>query len=123
MMGKRSLRVGVFGLLIGAGLSVLAAGAVARIPPVEGTPPEVTALQVSAPGPPRYVFGSDGREHVDYDLVITNAFTAEVTLKSLTVTEAGQARCWSSPATLLRRTRIRSLPASRRRRSPLPRRW
>jgi hypothetical protein len=49
----------------------------------------VTALQVSAAGPPRYVYGSDRREHVDYDLVITNAFTAEVTLTSLTVTSAG----------------------------------
>ena len=90
MIGKRSARIGMSALLIAAGSCALAAGAVARIPPPEGTPPEVTALQVSASGPPRYVFGSDGREHVDYDLVITNTFTAEVTLKSLTVTSAGK---------------------------------
>ena len=90
MMGKRSVRIGMFALLIASGLCVLPAGVVARISPPDGPPGETTAIQVTAPGPPRYVFGSDGREHVDYDLVITNAFTAEVTLKSLTVTEPGR---------------------------------
>jgi len=50
----------------------------------------VTALHVSVPGPPRHVFASDGHEHVEYDLVITNAFTAPATLESLTVTGAGR---------------------------------
>jgi len=36
------------------------------------------------------VYGSDGRQHVDYDLVITNAFTAPVTLESLTVGGMGR---------------------------------
>jgi hypothetical protein len=36
------------------------------------------------------VFGSDRRTHVEYDLVITNAFTTEVTLKSLTVRAGGR---------------------------------
>ena len=89
-MGRRLVRIGMFALLIASGLSLVPAGAVARIPSPEGVPGEVTAIQVTAPGPPRYVFGSDGREHVDYDLVITNAFTAEVTLKSLMVTGAGR---------------------------------
>ena len=53
----------------------------------EGPLPETTALQVTAPGPPRFVYGSDGRTHVDYDLVITNTFTAGATLRSLTVTQ------------------------------------
>jgi hypothetical protein len=35
------------------------------------------------------VYGSDGRTHVDYDLVVTNAFTAEATLTSLTVSGDG----------------------------------
>ena len=49
-----------------------------------------TALQVAASGAPQRVHGSDGREHIEYDLVITNAFTAEVTLTSLVVRgEAG----------------------------------
>ena len=51
---------------------------------------QTTALAVQVPTPARAVYGGDGREHVDYDLVITNAFTAEVTLKSLTVTSAGK---------------------------------
>ena len=90
MMGRRLVRIGTFALLMASGLCVIAAGAAARIPPPEGPPAEVTAIHVTAPGPPRYVFGSDGREHLDYDLVITNSFTTEVTLKSLTVTAAGK---------------------------------
>jgi Peptidase family M23 len=90
MIGRRLVRIATFALLMVSGLCAVVAVAVARIPPLEGVPGEVTAIQVSAPGPPRYVFGSDGREHVDYDLVITNSFTAEVTLKSLTVTGLGR---------------------------------
>jgi murein DD-endopeptidase MepM/ murein hydrolase activator NlpD len=49
-----------------------------------------TAVQVSAVGPPQRVHGSDGREHIDYDLVITNSFTAEVALTSLVVRGGGK---------------------------------
>src|SRR5215216_5218776 len=49
-----------------------------------------TALQVTAVGAPQRVHGSDGREHIDYNLVITNAFTAEATLTSLVVRGGGQ---------------------------------
>ncbi len=41
-------------------------------------------------GPARAVHGSDGREHVDYDLVTTNAFTVAVRLESLRVFSAGR---------------------------------
>jgi hypothetical protein len=36
------------------------------------------------------VHGSDGREHIDYDLVITNGFTSELTLSSVTVRGGGR---------------------------------
>ena len=49
-----------------------------------------TALQVEAPGAPQYVHGSDGRVHVEYDLIITNVFTADATLKSLEVRGDGR---------------------------------
>ncbi len=49
-----------------------------------------TALAVQAAGPPRYVLGSDQRLHIDYDLVITNAFNVEARLKSLVVTARGR---------------------------------
>jgi hypothetical protein len=49
-----------------------------------------TALQVEATGAPQFVHGSDGREHVEYDLVITNVFTAGATLKSLEVRGDGK---------------------------------
>jgi peptidase M23-like protein len=48
-------------------------------------PVQTTALAVTATGPPRHFRGTDGREHIDYDLLITNAFTADVTLRSLEV--------------------------------------
>jgi murein DD-endopeptidase MepM/ murein hydrolase activator NlpD len=51
---------------------------------------EPTALQVEAPGTPQYVHGSDGREHLEYDLIITNVFTAEATLTSLEVRGDGR---------------------------------
>jgi hypothetical protein len=63
------------------GVSLAAAGPAASAP---------TALQVAASGAPQRVHGSDGREHIEYDLVITNAFTAEVTLTSLVVRGGGK---------------------------------
>jgi hypothetical protein len=49
-----------------------------------------TAVQVTPVNVPQRVHGSDGREHIDYNLVITNAFTAEVTLTSLVVRGGGR---------------------------------
>jgi hypothetical protein len=46
---------------------------------------QTTALTVQVGSPARAVFGSDGREHVDYDLVISNAFTVPVTIDSVRV--------------------------------------
>jgi CubicO group peptidase (beta-lactamase class C family) len=54
-------------------------------------PPETTsALRVEVSGTPQRVHGSDGREHIEYDLIVTNAFTAEATLRSLVVGADGQ---------------------------------
>jgi len=49
-----------------------------------------TALQVATVDSPERVHGSDGREHIVYDLVITNSFTAEATLTSLVVRGGGK---------------------------------
>ena len=51
---------------------------------------QTTALQVTTTGTPQRVHGTDGREHIEYNLVITNSFTAEVTLTSLTVRGNGE---------------------------------
>jgi hypothetical protein len=48
-------------------------------------PLQSTALEVRASGPPRHFRGTDGREHIDYDLLITNGFVADVTLRSVEV--------------------------------------
>jgi Peptidase family M23 len=45
----------------------------------------VTGVAVQAVGSPRYVTGSDGRLHIEYDLVITNVLELPATLKSLVV--------------------------------------
>ena len=66
----------------------LIAGASLGIADRAGSKP--TALQVSATGAPQRVHGSDGREHIEYDLVITNSSPAEVTLTSLVVRGGGR---------------------------------
>src|SRR4051794_3517207 len=47
------------------------------------------ALRVEPAGAAQRVHGSDGREHIEYDLVTTNAFPAEATLRSLVVRGRG----------------------------------
>jgi murein DD-endopeptidase MepM/ murein hydrolase activator NlpD len=69
---------------------VLAAIAGASLGSADPAASQTTALQVAAIGAPQRVHGSDGREHIDYDLVITNSFTAEVTLTSLVVRGGGK---------------------------------
>jgi len=69
----------VIAAIVGAALSI--AGRAAS---------QTTALEVVATGVPRRVHGTDGREHIDYNLVLTNAFTAEVTLTSLVVRAGGK---------------------------------
>ena len=69
-----------------AALSLLA-WLVAAAPAGAGS---TTALQVEAVRAPQSVHGSDGREHVEYDLVITNAFSGVATLESLEVRGDGR---------------------------------
>ena len=105
-MNRRWICAGAGAVLLAGGLGAVSAQAAAghgtdraqQAPQIgdEGPLPETTALQVTAPGPPRFVYGSDGRTHVNYDLVITNTFTAGATLRSLTVS--------SGRTTLLRLT-------------------
>lgn len=47
---------------------------------------KVTALLASATNLPLRVLGSDGQEHLEYDLTLTNVFAAPVTLTSIEVT-------------------------------------
>jgi hypothetical protein len=61
-LGRRSA------VALGLGLCLVAAANVGAA--------QTTALAVQVATPARAVHGSDGREHVEYDLVITNAFTA-----------------------------------------------
>jgi murein DD-endopeptidase MepM/ murein hydrolase activator NlpD len=67
----------------------IALGAVPVLLLVLGTIPAAakttTALHVAASNPPEAVFGSDGREHVEYDLVLTNAFSGDAALGVVSV--------------------------------------
>jgi hypothetical protein len=49
------------------------------------TTAQTTALLVASTNPPLRVRGSDGLEHLEYDLVFTNVFTAPVTLTAIEV--------------------------------------
>ena len=73
---------------------IVAVLTVVALPCLCGTPragaAQTSALAVQAGSPARAVQGSDGREHIDYDLVITNAFTVPVSLDSLRVASGGR---------------------------------
>lgn len=81
---------------------------------------QTTALAVQLATTARAVYGSDGREHIDYDLVITNAFTAPVTLQSIQVSGAGtvlltlrgQALAAHTSSTLFGTTPTATIPVS-----------
>ena len=47
-------------------------------------------LAVSTSGAPQSVHGTDGREHVEYDLVVTNSFNTDVVPTSLVVRGGGR---------------------------------
>jgi murein DD-endopeptidase MepM/ murein hydrolase activator NlpD len=67
---------------------LLTGGAIARAGDVQTPPasPQTTALLVASTNAPLRVLGSDGLQHLEYDLIFTNVFTAPVTLASIEVT-------------------------------------
>lgn len=67
----------------GRGQTPTAATPAAATPTLTG--PQATALLVATTAAPRPVRGSDGMEHLDYDLIVTNAFVSPVTLTSVEV--------------------------------------
>ncbi len=77
-----------FGIAVAGSLLALIAGA--SLGTGESSAAQTTALQVTTTGAPQRVHGTDGREHVEFNLVITNSFTAEVTLTSVTVRGDGE---------------------------------
>jgi hypothetical protein len=88
-MGKNSRRAVL--ILFAVSLAVLTSGAprsavAEQQASAAGT---LTPLVVSTTNAPIGVLGSDGQEHLDYDLIISNVFTAPVTLTSLDVTAQG----------------------------------
>jgi hypothetical protein len=90
--GGRITRRGAVWVVIGVLLyfavaaSAVAASAVAASAVAAGPPRlDSTALVVQSATAARFVYGSDRRGHVEYDLLITNVFTAPVTLRRLQV--------------------------------------
>ncbi len=76
------------------GCAVLAAGASAAAAQDGADRPErpLTALEVRGVRPPQVVKGTDGRKHIEYDLVITNVFTGEFTIDSIEVRDGAGRR-------------------------------
>src|SRR4051794_951306 len=77
-------------LMVAAVLVLTAAGCLPAAgqeatPAVVPSVPQLTAIVVSALGAPVGVLGSDGQEHLEYDLLVTNAFSAPVTLTAVDV--------------------------------------
>jgi hypothetical protein len=82
-------------LTLGIGVGALASGGGAPArdasQPMASSPGQPTALLVEATNRPLRVPGSDGLQHLEYDLIVSNVFTAPVTLTSLEVrSESGR---------------------------------
>ncbi len=74
-------------LLVLSSLLALVVSAAPKATADQPSPPaaQPTALLVSATNAPLRVLGSDGMEHLEYDLIITNVFTAPLTLTAVEV--------------------------------------
>jgi murein DD-endopeptidase MepM/ murein hydrolase activator NlpD len=72
----------IFVMVTAGFLPVAAQEATPVSPPTDG---QLTAIVVSAIGGPIGVPGSDGLEHIEYDLVVTNIFSAPVRLTAIEV--------------------------------------
>ena len=78
-MPDESPRMGAEGGWRGvAAMAVL--GLVCLLPASFSSAQTTSALRVEPAGPVQRVQGSDGREHIEYDFVDSDAFTAEATL-------------------------------------------
>lgn len=66
-------------------LGVPFAAASQATPPPAASAPPTTAVVVAATNDPLLVAGSDGADHLEYDLVVANAFVAPVTLDAIEV--------------------------------------
>jgi hypothetical protein len=73
-----------------ASLALALATALSAVAFTDTSEAATTAISASAIGPARYVRANDGRVHVDYDLLLTNTFVGDVTLKRLTVRAGGR---------------------------------
>jgi hypothetical protein len=60
----------------------------------QGAASQLTPLLVSATNAPLAVLASDGRMHLEYDLILTNVFPTSLTLTSLDVTAADGSVCF-----------------------------
>src|SRR5690348_6154094 len=86
-VSRSPLRAGaLLGLVVVLALAVVPAGPAAGRDKGDG---KTVALAVQRVGPPRYVRASDGRTHVDYNLMLTNSFVGDVTLKRLQIKSGG----------------------------------
>ncbi|MGK2955127.1 MAG: M23 family metallopeptidase [Solirubrobacterales bacterium] len=83
-------------------LAVMIAACLTFVGPIAA---KTTALQVAATAAPQRVHGSDGREHLVYNLVVTNAFTAEANLSRLVIRGGGSKLLDVSGAKLAAHTR------------------
>lgn len=72
-------------VLLALALAVPRSVAAQATPSASPAAPTTTALLVSAIRPPLRVTASDGRVHLEYDLMLINVFTAPVTLTSVDV--------------------------------------
>ena len=87
---RRNSLFGVAAVVLMGGVAACGRPATPELAPSAAAVPLTTAVVVESATPRAHaVAGSDGSTHVEYDLVVTNAFTADVTLTGLVVQDDG----------------------------------
>ena len=125
MMISRLLPVLAASLLGGAIATLPGSGRAQDATPVASPAvgEKTTAIVVSATNDPLRVSGSDGVDHLEYDLLVTNGFAAPVTLTSIAVTAPDGETLLRLEGDAWSRRPSHSSAGPRRRRSPPPARW
>jgi len=81
--------MGNIGLVFAAAICLMLVDLLPGSAEAEGVSLYSTAIFVTAINQPHSVRGDDGREHVEYDLLVTSAFTSPVTLTRIEITGPG----------------------------------
>jgi hypothetical protein len=80
--------LGIFGLLVLLASGLAPPRVSAQATPVPPSGEQYTPIIQTVPSPPRWFTGSDGKVHLAYELLLTNAFAVPITVSAVDVLDA-----------------------------------